>query len=106
MAGKRILLVEGRDDEHVFKNLIGFHKLGILDDFKEKGGKDGLLECKTPSGRMTPAQVEWHSGWRGRAAVVYGVDAALCAIGAVDGPPPPNATPARRRPRRRRRPRG
>lgn len=43
MAGKRILLVEGTDDEHVFKHLMGRRELGELDDFKGKEGKDALL---------------------------------------------------------------
>jgi Holliday junction resolvase len=41
--------------------------------------KDG---SKPPSAqRLTPAQVDWHRDWRGRAAVVNSVEAALKVIG-------------------------
>ncbi|MCC6131986.1 MAG: hypothetical protein IT186_18850 [Acidobacteria bacterium] len=43
MAGKRILLVEGQDDEHVFKHLMGRRQLGKLDEFRGKNGKHALL---------------------------------------------------------------
>lgn len=43
MAAKRILLVEGRDDEHVFKHLFDAHNLEKLDEVKNKEGKDGVL---------------------------------------------------------------
>jgi len=45
MAGKRILLVEGRDDKYVFRAIFGQRQLEHLDDIKEHGGKDELLEA-------------------------------------------------------------
>jgi hypothetical protein len=44
MAGKKILLVEGIDDEHVFKHLCGQRKVGILDEIKQHGSVGQLLE--------------------------------------------------------------
>lgn len=44
MIGKRILLVEGRDDEHVLKHLCGNRGVPLLDEVKEHGGVDRLLE--------------------------------------------------------------
>jgi Holliday junction resolvase len=41
--------------------------------------KDG---SKPPSAqKLTPAQLDWHRDWRGRAAVVNSVEAALKVIG-------------------------
>ena len=42
-----------------------------------------LLEVKTPTGRLTPAEARFFAQWRGHAAVVRSVDEALRAIGAV-----------------------
>ncbi|MGA2543576.1 MAG: DUF3226 domain-containing protein [Verrucomicrobiota bacterium] len=44
MAGKKILLVEGTDDEHVFKNLCGQRNVGTLDEIKPQGSVKQLLE--------------------------------------------------------------
>jgi hypothetical protein len=44
VSGKRILLVEGSDDEHVIKHLCGAHGVGPLDDIKAHGGVHALLE--------------------------------------------------------------
>ena len=44
MAGKRIILVEGPDDEHVIKAIFGQRNLPKLDEVKSHGGKDALLE--------------------------------------------------------------
>jgi len=44
MAAKRILLVEGTDDEHVLKHLCGNRGIPRLDDVKSHGGVDQLLE--------------------------------------------------------------
>ena len=43
MDAKKILLVEGLDDEHVLKNLCGARKVGKLDEFKKFEGVDRLL---------------------------------------------------------------
>jgi len=45
MATKRILLVEGNDDEHVFKAIFGQHHLPHLDEIKEHGGYTNLIEA-------------------------------------------------------------
>jgi len=45
MAAKRILLVEGKDDEHVFKAIFGQHNLAQLDEIKEHGGYTSLIEA-------------------------------------------------------------
>jgi len=44
MTGKRVLMVEGPDDEHVVKNLCGARNLGKIDHVHPYGGKDPLIE--------------------------------------------------------------
>lgn len=44
MPGKRTLLVEGPDDEHVLKHLCGTRDVGLLDNVTAYGGADQLLE--------------------------------------------------------------
>lgn len=44
MAAKRILLVEGPDDEHVLKHVCGNRGVPPLDEVKSHGGVDRLLE--------------------------------------------------------------
>jgi hypothetical protein len=44
MARKKILLVEGVDDEHVFKHLCGERNIGILDEVKKQDNDSKLLE--------------------------------------------------------------
>lgn len=44
MAGKKILLVEGTDDEHVFKHLCGQRGVGQLDEIKPQHSVEQLLE--------------------------------------------------------------
>ena len=44
MAGKRVLLVEGKNDEHVVKSICGRLNLGQIDEIRPKSGKDPLLE--------------------------------------------------------------
>ncbi len=43
MAGKRILLVEGPDDEHVMKHVCGNRGVPKLNSIKSQGGVDQLL---------------------------------------------------------------
>jgi hypothetical protein len=44
MAGKKVLLVEGRDDEYVFKNLCGQRNIGRLDEIEPQDSVEKLLE--------------------------------------------------------------
>ena len=44
MPGKRVLLVEGRDDEHVVKSICGRWGLGTIDRIEQQEGKDPLLD--------------------------------------------------------------
>lgn len=44
MPGKKILLVEGIDDEHVLKHLCGQRGVGKLDEIKPQGSVEQLLE--------------------------------------------------------------
>jgi hypothetical protein len=44
MPGKKILLVEGTDDEHVLKHVCGNRGVGTLDAVKPQGSVDLLLE--------------------------------------------------------------
>jgi hypothetical protein len=44
MAGRNILLVEGKDDEHVLKHVCGTRDVQELDEIKEQGSVEKLLE--------------------------------------------------------------
>jgi hypothetical protein len=44
MAGKKVLLVEGSDDEHVLKHICGVRNVGRLDEVKPQGDVVQLLE--------------------------------------------------------------
>lgn len=44
MAGRKVLLVEGTDDEHVVKGLCGQHGLPHLDEIKPLGSVEKLVE--------------------------------------------------------------
>ncbi len=44
MAGRKILLVEGNDDEHVLKHICGERGVGMLDEVKPQGNVQRLLE--------------------------------------------------------------
>ena len=44
MPGRKLLLVEGKDDEHVLKHICGNRGISPLDEIKNHGGKDELLE--------------------------------------------------------------
>lgn len=44
MAGKRVLMVEGPDDEYVVKHICGERKLGKIEVIHPYGGKGPLLE--------------------------------------------------------------
>ena len=41
-----------------------------------------LLEMKTPTGTLTPAELEFHAKWPGPIAIVRSLDEALAAVGA------------------------
>lgn len=43
MAEKQVLLVEGRDDEHVVKNICGRYQLGVIEHIKQTAGIESLL---------------------------------------------------------------
>lgn len=44
MLGKRVLMVEGADDEYVVKHICGERQLGLIDRILDCKGKDRLLE--------------------------------------------------------------
>ena len=44
MTGKRVLMVEGPDDEHAVKNICGQRQLGIIENIHPYGGKDPLMD--------------------------------------------------------------
>ena len=48
MASKTVLMVEGKDDEHVIKHVCGARQLGRIDVIREYGGIDNLLEAIGP----------------------------------------------------------
>ena len=43
MTGRKILLVEGSDDEHVVKAICGLRNLGHIDLIFPSGGRESLL---------------------------------------------------------------
>jgi hypothetical protein len=45
MTSKRVLMVEGPDDEHVVKHICGQHQLGNIDEIKPYDGKQTLLDA-------------------------------------------------------------
>lgn len=54
---------------------------GVPDLLVGIGGVNVLLEIKDGlSASMTPAEVEWHTSWRGQAAVVYDARSALAEV--------------------------
>ena len=48
---RKIMLVEGTDDEHVIKHICGSYRIAHLDEVKPQGGSDNLL-------RSLPAQID------------------------------------------------
>ncbi|MCF7979832.1 MAG: hypothetical protein K9L82_17855 [Chromatiaceae bacterium] len=44
MPGKRVLMVEGQDDEHVVKHICGERRLGIIETIHRYGGKAPLID--------------------------------------------------------------
>jgi hypothetical protein len=47
-------------------------------------GETYLLEIKMPGKALTDDEAGWHERWRGQVAIVYGVEDALRAIGAIE----------------------
>jgi len=45
MADKRVLMVEGTDDEHVVKSICGQYQLGTIHTIRRCEGKDALIEA-------------------------------------------------------------
>ena len=45
------------------------------------GSANYLLEVKTPRGKLTDDEADWHLRWRGQVAVVRSPEAALRAVG-------------------------
>ena len=56
---------------------------GCLDLLVGYHGINYLLEIKSPRGKLNDLQEEFIENWRGRTAVVYSIDQALFAIGAI-----------------------
>jgi hypothetical protein len=54
---------------------------GCPDILVGRNGRNYLMEIKVPGGKLTPDQVEWHCGWRGRARIVESKRDALKALG-------------------------
>ena len=42
-----------------------------------------LLEVKRPGEKLTEAEARWHEQWQGHCVIVYSVDDALKAVGAI-----------------------
>ena len=72
-TGKRVLWVEGRDDEHVVKSICGWLGLGKIDHIESQEGKDPLLETLPIKlkesdlmvlGIILDADTDLHARWR------------------------------------------
>lgn len=102
MANRRILLVEGTDDEHVLKHICGNREISHLDEVRPHGGVDNLLESipirlKASEegdvvGVVIDADTDIHARWQSLrdriTAVGYeGVPAQPAPNGTVIGPP-------------------
>lgn len=72
MAGKNILLVEGKDDEHVLKHLCDKRNLGWIDEIEPKGSVEALLES-------IPVRLKTSLGKDNRVGVVIDADTDLAA---------------------------
>ena len=46
-------------------------------------GRNYLLECKVPGGKLTEAETDWHETWEGQRAIVHSAEEAMAAIGAI-----------------------
>lgn len=102
MANRRVLLVEGVDDEHVMKHICGNHGIPELDEVKQHGGAPNLLESVPVRikaseegdvvGVVMDADTDLHARWqsiRGR-IVAMGYDdvpEAPTADGTIIAPP-------------------
>ena len=74
MGNRKILLVEGVDDEHVMKHICGNHGIPDLDEIKQHGGASELLESVPVRirageeddivGVIIDADMDMHSCWR------------------------------------------
>lgn len=73
MAGKRVLLVEGPDDEHVVKHICGLRQLGTIEKIQACGGKEPLLESIGTRlkesdigvlGIILDADIDLHARWQ------------------------------------------
>ena len=47
------------------------------------GGDYYLMEIKIPQAKLTPDEVEFHQNWIGKIHIVYSIEDALKAIGAI-----------------------
>lgn len=43
-------------------------------------GANYLVEIKSPGGKLTADEREWHAAWCGQVAVIYGVDDAIALL--------------------------
>ncbi len=73
MAGKRVLMVEGADDEHVVKRICAKRQLGLIDKIRDCKGKDPLLDNIAVQlkesdifalGILLDADTDLHSRWQ------------------------------------------
>lgn len=107
MAGRRVLLVEGRDDEHVMKHICGNRGIAELDEIKSHGGVTALLESfpvrlkesdTEALGVVLDADTDIGARWRSVAshlerAGFAGVPMAPQKGGAILEPPPKTLLP-------------
>jgi len=58
---------------------------GVADLLVGFNGQNYLMETKTRTGKLTPAQVEFSAAWQGQYCVVRTVEDALIALGLMRG---------------------
>ena len=81
MSDKRVLMVEGPDDEHVVKHVCGRRQLGVIQSIHPYGGKDRLIE--SIAARLKESDITVL-----RFLVPQGDDLLAHADQAIDGIPP------------------
>ena len=72
MAGRKVLLVEGIDDEHVMKHICTNRGIPHLDEVKEHGNDTRLLKA-------IPVQIKFSEGEGDVVGIVIDADSDLCA---------------------------
>ena len=75
------LIVEVLREHGVSVQPLNAQKEGVTDLLCGYNSLNHLLEVKGPAGKLTPAQIKWHSEWNGPLAIVHSPEEAFIAVG-------------------------